>query len=399
MMVRVKVWERSLGEPRPVGDLIAEIEDNGRLRSAFQYDSEFLRRKEKYALDPVSLPLQGEAISAVHPGFLGVFEDSLPDDWGRNLLIRKQKIARRDQHLPGLLLALGSSGLGALSYSAEGRLPESDPEVSSLHLSELVEAAARFERGEPLDSVITLLLSAGSSPGGARPKAVVVDDETGLHYIAKFPSVKDQVDVVRIEEATLQLARQAGLLVPETRLLSCSGKMVLLVRRFDVIPEGRRHMISFQTLLKATGYYQHRYYDLLLLVRKYSRDPQVDSERLFRQMVFNALVGNTDDHLKNFMMIHDHQQGWRLSPAFDLIPDIGQRREHVLFFDLDAHYPGRRELERLGRQWGIGCAGEVVDEVVQSLREWRNGFAEVGVSEQDAQRFSEIDFRLDGVEP
>jgi serine/threonine-protein kinase HipA len=153
-------------------------------------------------------------------------------------------------------------------------------------------------------------------------------------------------------------------------------------------------MISFQTLLKASGYYQHRYYDLLLLIRKYSQDPQVDSERLFRQMVFNALVGNTDDHLKNFMMIHDHQQGWRLSPAFDLIPDIGQRREHVLFFDLDADYPGRQELERLGRLWGISRAGGVVDEVVQSVREWRISFAGAGVSEQDTQRFADIDVRL-----
>lgn len=394
MMVRVKVWEKSLGVLRPVGNLITEIEDNGRLRSAFQYDPEFLRWKERYALDPVSLPLQGEAISAGHSGFFGVFEDSLPDDWGRGLLIRKKGIARRDQHLPGLLLALGSSGLGALSYTSDDHLPESEHDVSSLQLSELVAAAAKFERGEFLDSVMTLLLSAGSSPGGARPKVVVMDDETGVRYIAKFPSIKDQVDVVRIEAATLQLARQAGMIVPETRLLQCSEKMVLLVRRFDVIPEGRRHMISFQTLLKAVGYYQHRYSDLLLMVRKYSRDPQVDSEQLFRQMVFNALVGNTDDHLKNFIMVHDHQRGWRLSPAFDLIPDIGRRREHVLFFDLDAFCPPLCELEALGRRWGISCAARVVEEVVLAVRDWRSCFAGAGVDGKEIQRFADIDLRL-----
>jgi serine/threonine-protein kinase HipA len=237
-------------------------------------------------------------------------------------------------------------------------------------------------------------LNAGSSPGGTRPKAVVMDEESNIHYLAKFPSVKDQVNVVRIEAATMNLAAKAGLSVPHTRLVQCSGKSVLLVQRFDIIPAGRRHMISFQTLLKAHGYYQSRYLELLAVLRKYSNDPQGDSERLYRQMVFNAVVGNTDDHLKNFWMVHDNEQGWRLSPAFDLIPDVGRKGEHVLCFDLGANYPGRADLENLGRRWGIRNAVSAVAQVFDAMAGWRDEFANSGVEEEDAVRFKEIDSHL-----
>jgi serine/threonine-protein kinase HipA len=225
---------------------------------------------------------------------------------------------------------------------------------------------------------------------------VVFDDENGIHYLAKLPSVKDHVDVVRIEAATMNLVARAGLTVPQTRLVQCAEKPVLLVRRFDVIPAGRRHMISFQTLLKAEGYYQLRYQELLAIVRKWSSDPFDDSQRFYRQMVFNAVVGNTDDHLKNFLMIHDSKQGWRLSPAFDLIPDVEQRGEHVLFFDLGAYYPGRRKLENLGHQWGIGNAEIVVAQVCDAVAGWKEEFANSGVPEKDINRFKEIDVRLHG---
>lgn len=375
--------------------MICEMAESGRVRSAFRYEREYLERNDAFALDPVSLPLKSDSFSSDQPpGIFGVFEDSLPDDWGRTLLIRKHQIARHAQNLPNLLLALGNSGLGALSFTDHPKPHPSVADISTLHLSALVEAAEKFERGELHDADIALLLSAGSSPGGARPKAVVLDEALNLHYLAKFPSVKDQVDVVNIEAATMNLAAKAGLVVPCTRLIQASGKFVLLVQRFDILPAGRRHMISFQTLLKAHGYYQQRYQELLAVVRKYSQDPRVDAERLYRQMVFNAVVGNTDDHLKNFWMVHDGAQGWRLSPAFDLIPDVGRKGEHVLFFDLNAYYPGRKNLENLGRSWGIQNAEVVVAQVFAAVTSWKEAFANCGVPEKDIFRFNEIDSHL-----
>jgi serine/threonine-protein kinase HipA len=394
MIHRLTVWERSTGEHRPVGEMVCEIADNGRVKSAFRYDRDYLALNDAYALDLVSLPLKPDSFTTEHPPVFGVFEDSLPDDWGRRLLIRKHQIPRHQQNLPNLLLAIGNAGLGALSFTEQTKPSPPSADTSILHLSSLVAAAERYERGETRDSELSLLLGAGSSPGGARPKVVLYDEEDGSHYLAKLPSVKDQVDVVRIEAATMKLAARAGLTVPPTRLVQCADKPVLLVSRFDVIPGGRRHMISFQTLLKVEGYYQLRYQDLLAIVRKYSREPQEDSTRLYRQMVFNALLGNTDDHLKNFWMIHDHQQGWRLSPAFDLIPDVGQRGEHVLFFDLGAYYPGRIALETLGKRWGIRQYDTIVAQVFDAVVGWKEEFSGSGVLESDIIRFREIDARL-----
>jgi len=394
VIYRIRVWDRSSGDHRPVGEMVCEIAEGGRAKGAFRYEREYLQMDDAYALDPVSLPLKPDSFSIEHPGIFGVFEDSLPDDWGRRLLVRKNRIPRHEQNLPNLLLALGNSGLGALSFTDHEKPPAPAAETSIIHLSSLVAAAELFERGEIQDSELSLLFSAGSSPGGARPKALLLDEESNMHYLAKFPSVKDYVDLVRIEAATMNLAAKAGLAVPLTRLVDCAGRSVLLVHRFDIIPAGRRHMISFQTLLKAHGYYQQRYQELLAIVKKFSSDPLDDAERLYRQMVFNAVVGNTDDHLKNFWMIHDRQQGWRLSPAIDLIPDVGRNGEHVLFFDLSAYYPGRHNLESLGKHWGIRNAEDVVTQVFDAVAGWKEEFAACGVPEENLIRFKEIDARL-----
>ena len=392
MIYLLTVLDRSTGTYRPVGDLACDIAGNGRTKSQFRYNRAYLENPDAFALDPVSLPLKSGTFS-VESGIFGVFEDSLPDDWGRRILIRKHKIPRHEQNLPKLLLALGYTGLGALCFT-DGDKPEPSSDVSILELSALVAAAEKFERGEIEDVELRLLFAAGSSPGGARPKALVFDEQANVHYLAKFPSVKDQEDVVKIEAATMRLAAKAGLIVPETRLVQCVGKSVLLVERFDIIPTGRRHMISFQTLLKAEGYYQLQYLDLLEIVRKYSHDPKHDSELFFRQMSFNSIVGNTDDHLKNFWMVHDNKRGWRLSPAFDLIPDVGRRGEHILFFDGGAYFPGRSKLETLGRRWGIHNAANVVQQVFDAMAGWKEEFAAAGVSEKDISRFDEIDSRL-----
>lgn len=391
MIFRIEVWITPAADHVLAGEMICEINSDGKGRGAFRYASDYLTRSGAFALDPVSLPLREGAFSVDHPGVFGVFEDSLPDDWGRRLLVRKHGIPRHQQNLPNLLLALGASGLGALSYTEQGAPARTSSETSVLNLARLVEAAESFERGDKSAADINLLLGAGSSPGGARPKALVYDEKPDAHYLAKFPSIKDNVDVVRIELATMSLAAKAGLDIPELRLVECGSKPVLLVRRFDITPRGRLHMVSLQTLLKASGYYKCQYAELLNVVRKVSADPQIDSEQLFRQMVFNAVIHNTDDHLKNFWMVCDGELGWRLSPAFDLVPDIGQRGEHVLFFDLDPIYPGRANLEKLGRSWGITGAAAIVEQVFSAIADWRKEFMLCGVMQKDVERFSEID--------
>jgi len=394
MIYRIEIWITLGAKHALAGETVCEIGNDGRGRGAFRYAPDYLTRKGAFALDPISLPLREGEFTIEHPGVFGAFEDSLPDDWGRRLLVRKHRIPLHQQKLPNLLLALGANGLGALSFVETGLPQKSSEEAPILYLDRLVAAAEAFEGGDKSDADINILLGAGSSPGGARPKALVYDEHADVHCIAKFPSIKDNVDVVRIEAATLNLAKRAGLDVPETKLVECGSRPVLLVKRFDIMPQGRRHMVSLQTLLKATGYYQARYVDILNVIRKVSADPQCDSGRLFRQMVFNAVVQNTDDHLKNFWMTCTSDEGWRLSPSFDLVPDIGQRGEHVLFFDLDPIYPGRSNLERLGRSWGIPGAVDIVEQVYSAVAEWRGEYKDTGVTAKDIERFSEIDDHL-----
>ena len=391
MIYRIEVWIALDRAHALAGEMVCEISDDGKGRGAFRYAPDYLKTSEAFALDPVSLPLREGEFNIEHPGVFGVFEDSLPDDWGRRLLVRKHRLPLHQQNLPNLLLALGSSGLGALFYTEKGNPQKTSAEASVLYLDQLVKAAEAFERGDTRDADINLLLGAGSSPGGARPKALVYDEQADQHYLAKFPSIKDQVDVVRIEAATMKLGEKAGLDVPETKLVECGSRPVLMVKRFDVLPQGRRHMVSLQTLLKVTGYYQARYADMLNVTRKVSADPLLDSERLFRQMVFNAVIHNTDDHLKNFWMTCTRDEGWRLSPAFDLVPDIGQRGEHVLFFDLDPVYPGRENLLRLGRSWGVSGATDIIEQVFNAVSHWRETYLACGVALKDIERFKEID--------
>lgn len=146
MIHRIKVWERTAEEHRSVG----EIAENGRGKGAFRYDREYLEVGDAFALDPVSLPLRTDSFAIDHPGIFGVFEDSLPDDWGRKLLVRKHQISRHEQNLPNLLIALGGTGLGALSFTGHDKPLPPDADISTFHLTELCHRT--FSRGNQAES-------------------------------------------------------------------------------------------------------------------------------------------------------------------------------------------------------------------------------------------------------
>jgi serine/threonine-protein kinase HipA len=235
----------------------------------------------------------------------------------------------------------------------------------------LAAAAEAFDAGLAVDPVsLRLLFAAGSSLGGARPKAMVSNEER--NWIAKFPSVgrDGRFDVVGLEAVGLDLAARAGLEVPdhELRTLGSTRRRALLVERFDIVGgSGRRHMVSLRTLCKERpGAYAQTYTELSEAVRRASAAPQDDVNRLYRQMVFNAAFGNTDDHLKNFWMVRD-RAGYRLSEAFDLLPDVGERREHSLAFEYERVAPTRDELLALARRWQVPRAKAIVDEVLQGV--------------------------------
>ncbi len=390
-MIQLNVWlTLPSGEICLVGELIAEDPEGrkGSVQGQFRYAESYLERQDAFPLDPNALPLEDRVFDTERPrsGVHGVFEDALPDDWGRRLLVRRYALTRQEQRVPNLLARLGQ-GLGALGFGeASVRTSETVAEMHSL--TDLLQAAQAFEAGEPIDDrLLSELFQAGSSPGGARPKALISDNDAML--IAKFPSIKDQFDMVALEAASLHLAGQAGITVPNSRVHRCGERQVLLSERFDVTSAtGRRHVISMQTLLQAEGYYFLGYGDIADCLRLYSDRPGADLQELYRRMVFNAAIGNTDDHLKNFAMLHD--DGYRLTPAFDLIPNCGENIEHVLQFNLTASPPGRQELLSVAKRYNLTTAkaAVVVDDVIAAVVPWQQVFQQFEVPEQDIRRLS-----------
>src|SRR6266545_4721427 len=254
--VQIGFWMKAFWALDRIGELaFGEADAQGRYEAEFRYVGEWLRDERAFPIDPESLKLYpGVYRSANLRPPLGVFEDALPDEWGRKLLAAAAELPRGQQTEPFLLRALGSDGLGALRFAETGAPTPRRQPGSVIDLKSLVDAAAKFEAGKAVENAaFRRLLEAGSSPGGARPKALV--DEGERRWIAKFPSRNrdGRFDVVGLEAAALALAATCGLEVPEAKLVPLGRRKALLVRRFDVTPEGgRRHMISLKTLCRET---------------------------------------------------------------------------------------------------------------------------------------------------
>ena len=374
-MKRIFVWvRRADGAIHLVGELATTTPDrsSGHFESEFEYARAWVSEPRAFALDPVSLPLDAARrfrAEMLYPP-LAAFEDALPDDWGRRLLAAAIAAEGGKPTLPEMLLRMRGGGTGALLFTETETAPHPDQSVPSTALPKLLAAAAQFEAGTlPPGDEFRRLLEGSSRAGGARPKALV-HDEAG-EWLAKFPSrARDEAyDVVGLEATCLVLARRAGLEVPDSRLQAIGARRVLLVKRFDVSAQGgRHHMVSLRTLCKERpGIYVHSYSDLAQVLRKHSASPAEDLAALYRHMVFNAAVGNVDDHLKNFWMLV-RPGGFRLAPAFDLVPDVSGRAEHTLAFQQGFACPTGAEMIAVATEWGVVQAARIVEEVVKATK-------------------------------
>lgn len=358
------------------------------MRGEFRYAPEYLGRSGSFALDPLHLPLGSAVISTENPatGVHAVFEDSLPDAWGRAMMCRRYTVPRPKHRAAYLLELLGFDAMGALAYTQSPQWHEVLDMAELPDLADLAAAADRYERDPdaPMDEMMRLF-KAGSSPGGTRPKVLV--NENGMHWMAKFPSVKDTFDMVRVEAATLATARHAGIEVPEFSVLNLGSRSALLIKRFDVTEQGgRNHVLSMKTLLGAENYYYLGYGDMADIVRQVSDEPGKDLQGLFRQGVFNAMIGNTDDHLKNFAMMRS-ERGWHLTQAYDLLPDVNDNREHVLHFGTTGTTPTMDSLYLQGKVFGLSpkVAQTVIDEVLEAVEGFFSQCETYDVPSQDIE--------------
>jgi serine/threonine-protein kinase HipA len=319
----------------PLGRLWVR-EKNGRETATFEYDPAWLKRAGAFALAP-SLPLTAGSFFS-DKGLFGAFTDPAPDRWGQKLMRHYERDrATKAGTQPRALLAadflLGvddETRLGALRF----KLADGGDFVSRSHapvpplieLKNLLSATDRIEKGRERKTDLALVLAPGGSLGGARPKATVRDRDGRLH-VAKFPWVKDDWPVIPWEITALDLAKAAAISVPEYRLEMVGQKPVLLMARFDRIGvDVRVPFMSAMTALDAKDHDEGRsYLEIVDILRQIGGAPAADIAQLWRRMVFNILISNTDDHLRNHGFLWA-PGGWRLSPAFDLNPsplDVG----------------------------------------------------------------------------
>lgn len=304
----------------------------------FEYDEDWLRKSEaSYSLDPDLALYGGRQYTPLDKKMFGLFEDSCPDRWGRTLLKRKEAIdARNEGRKPRKLtesdLLLGvydEARMGALRFSLEenGSFLSDDKSLATppwVNLRTLESASLAFEKDEGgmEEKWLRQLLAPGSSLGGARPKATVQAPDGSL-WIAKFPSKHDDYNAGAWEKVVHDLARQCGLNVPESKLETFSKTgSTFLVKRFDRQGKRRIHFASAMTLLGRTdgeGSDGTSYLDLASFIRSNGSNPKADLLELWKRIVFNMAVSNTDDHLRNhgFILAPD---GWRLSPLYDVNP-------------------------------------------------------------------------------
>ena len=327
----------SMQNPTLMGILYVNSLKGGESYS-FEYDREWLKKTSlKITLDPELMPYSGRQYP-FGKAIFGLFSDSSPDRWGRVLMNKRERIlAEKEGRKPAklydsdyLLGVYDEMRLGGIRFKTEtnGAFLSDDKETAAppwTSLRTLEEASRNFENDDTAlsEKWLNQLIRPGSSLGGARPKATVIDPKEQL-WIAKFPSRNDENDSGAWEMVTHDLAEICGLHVPEAKLEKFSKLgSTYLVKRFDRILNKRVHFASAMTLLGktdgASAAEGTSYLDIAAFIKSYGAQPKRDLIELWKRIVFNMAVSNTDDHLRNHAFIFT-ENGWRLSPLYDVNP-------------------------------------------------------------------------------
>jgi serine/threonine-protein kinase HipA len=325
------------------------IHDRGGQSASFRYADSYLAGPGSYDLDP-SLPRSaGVFHTPPSSALFGAFADSAPDRWGENLMRREERERATAASATPRTLGKADFLLGVRDDTRQGAIRFRQPDTSTYYsahrhavprlidVARLMRAADRLREDGGYDRDLADLIEAGSSLGGARPKAAVTSS-SGHLTIAKFPrSGSDEWDAPSWEEAQLRLARLAGISVASSELLPIAGRHVLLVDRFDRNGSRRIGFASALTMLEAHDGDRRSYLEIADLIERHSPRAEADLRELYRRVIFSVLTANTDDHLRNHAFLRA-RDGWTLSPAYDLNPnpDNPARLSTAIDFDDDA---------------------------------------------------------------
>jgi serine/threonine-protein kinase HipA len=359
---------------------------------SFAYDPNWLRRPNTFEIDPDLQLHTAESYPSQPIGVFRIFTDSAPDRWGRLLLDLRETLKAREEQRRARTLTewdylLGVHDIcrmGALRFRRDADTPFLDndrelaaPPIASLRELEAASLALETPGADEQPQFrqwLTALLAPGSSLGGARPKANFTSPDSTL-WIAKFPSREDRRDIGAWEMVVHQLAQDAGLHVPDAQLLSLGDRYrTFACRRFDRLTDGkRRFFVSALTLLDHRDGESASYLELaeFLSTRGSPVHKEEDLRELWTRVVFNILVSNRDDHLRNhgFILAAD---GWRLAPAYDLNPNIDKAHHH-LAIDTGDPTPDVGLALSTAEFYGLSDAqaGETLQRVRAAVNRWQ----------------------------
>lgn len=419
----------------PCGQLLMTEEGPNVLASRFAYGLHYLRRTDALEVDPVSLGIAnrqqvlGKRLLPAHglPLFGGI-RDAAPDSWGRRVIEAKLKVPANSLPESQYLLHAGSDRVGALDVRKTIHDGPTKGNSAPHALEYLMDAAERIENGLPIPAHLEAIFMDGTALGGARPKASVRDAH-GVLWLAKFSSRRDSFDVPAIECAALRLAAAAGLTVPPVEVRTLGARKVMLIRRFDRywIKPGQTPGVEddLMTMQPGHGRAEHRlafvsgltlvgcdetesrtkaYTDLAQAIRSHCHPGVIraDNAELFKRMVYNILVSNDDDHLRNHAFIWDPRlAGWRLSPLYDVLPRASHATERFLHLGigpqgrlatldnaLEAH-----EMFTLSR----ATACKMIADIWRVVREWKVYFEGFGVAAAEIDKIAPAFRHIDDV--
>jgi len=395
-----------MNEPKLIGILSAH-QGKGRKSFSFEYEKEWLKSNQSFLLDPDIQHYSGPQFPVSKENF-GIFLDSMPDTWGRTLMKRRASALAKVQgksssnlyEIDFLLGVYDESRMGALRFKLD---PNGDFLDNTAHsptppwssVGQLQHAVDLIESDKDNDEVqkwLAQLIAPGSSLGGARPKANIIDEHNHL-WIAKFPSKNDTTDKAAWEYLSYQLALKAGIIMSESKISKISGKYnTFFTKRFDRLNSDRIHFASAMTM---TGNNEDilrnktaSYLDIAEVIQQYGVNVKEDLAQLWKRIVFNILISNTDDHLRNHGFILC-DKGWMLSPAYDLNPSI-DKNGLSLNIDMENNDLDIELAKSVGEYFRLNTVSmqTIILEVQQAVKQWELLANKIGISriEQDMMR-------------